>query len=82
MQLDEHSALILCVLNAKVVLECGVCRFPVIESSSRHMFAVAQGKLLSRFWGGPGVLRVTKDKCFCQLSRKLYNILNYSVLVF
>jgi len=46
------------------------------------MFAVAQGKLLSQFWGDPGVPSVIKDKCLCQLSRKLYNILNYSVLVF
>jgi len=66
MQLDEHSAHILCVLNVKGMLECGVCRFSVVESSSRQMFAVAQGKLLSQFWGGPGVLSVTKDKCLCR----------------
>ena len=64
MQLGEHSAHILCVLNAKVMLGCGVCRFPVIVSSSRQMFAADQGKLLSQFWGGPGVPSVTKTNVY------------------
>jgi hypothetical protein len=53
------------LMNAKwrfiINVECGVLRFPVIVLSSRQMFAVAQGQLLSQFWGGPGVPSVTKD---------------------